>query len=227
MAYLLYPWLPSSFTLQRSHQINVQVVRSRTGLEVRRSIQSRPLIKYTLIYETLLDDERQRLLAFYYRHQAATTPFWFHDWSEGVLKNQFIGTGNGVNTVFSLVRSYGYTTDPFLQKETVQNILPLLPFVGYGEGGYGEGGYGGTGWFDHTLDGYEPVAYINGEVADVIWGLNGNQVTLTFASPPPSGAEITADFAQCRLVRFDGHLTADLWAPRVNRASITLQEVIA
>lgn len=226
MSYLLYPWLPSSFTLQRTHQFNVQVVRSRSGLEMRRSLQSRPLVKYVLNYETLLEEERLRLLAFYYQHQGQMTPFWFHDWSERVLQGQLVGTANGQDVVYPLVRSYGLATDPFLQTEPVRNILPLLPFIGFGEGQYGDNGYGGTGWLDYPLDGYEPRAYIDGVEAEAQWELSDGQVMIRFEAPPPAGATITADFAQCRLVRFDTDLAHDLWTVRVHRANITLQEVI-
>ncbi len=226
MAYLLYPWLPSSFSLTRTHQLSVNVVKSRSGIEMRRTLQSRPLIKYTLQYNTLLEEERVRLIAFYYKHSAQLEPFWFHDWSESVLRGQYVGVTNGTDTDYALLRSYGDTSAPFFYTEPVQNILPVLPLIGYGENGYGGGGYGGTGWLDTDLTGYEPKAYLDGEEASVRWELSNNQVIIRFPSPPAAGAVITADFAQCRLVRFDSELTHELFTVRVNRGSITIQEVM-
>ena len=182
-------------------------------------------MRFSLTYGTLSEEERQLLLAFFFQHGGKETPFWFHDWSERRLSGQFVTAADGLRTTYYLTRTYGYQK-PYVRQEYVRNILPLLPFAGYGEDGYGGGGYGGTGWLDFTIDGYEPTVYVDGVETQVWWGTSGNYVTITFSAPPPFGAVITADYAQCRLVRFDCDLESQLWTVRVNKAQVILQEVL-
>ncbi len=92
---------------------NAQVQKTVTGRVVAATYQTYPLYKFTLQYNVLTATDFNTLLAFFNQQQGNVTPFWFDAGpGQDTVSAQAIGSGDGVTTTFTLLRSYGGFAEP-------------------------------------------------------------------------------------------------------------------
>lgn len=95
-----------------------------SGKELRASLMSYPLWKFSLSYEVLRADsasqELQTLLGFFLGRQGQFDSFLYTDPVDNSVTGQNFGTGDGTTTAFQLVRTYG--AGGFTFTEPVQNV---------------------------------------------------------------------------------------------------------
>jgi len=78
--------------------------------ELRGTFAPQPVYDFTLTYDILRSDshaEFQTLCGFFENHGGSFDSFLFTDVSDANVSNQVFGTGNGVATVFQLIRGMG------------------------------------------------------------------------------------------------------------------------
>lgn len=93
---------------------STRVKEAVNGKEVRGAFWSRPRWKFTLTYSLLsaaTAQDLQTLMGFFCQMQGAFTEFYYVDPTDSVLTAAPIGTGDGVTTVFEVVRTIGGFTD--------------------------------------------------------------------------------------------------------------------
>jgi uncharacterized protein (TIGR02217 family) len=98
------------------------VQQSVSGQENRAALQLYPRWQWTLSFNFLRDDannEFRTLLAFFMARKGSFDSFLFEDIDDNAVTNQPIGHGDGSNTVFQLVRSFGGFDEPVLTPNTV------------------------------------------------------------------------------------------------------------
>jgi uncharacterized protein (TIGR02217 family) len=113
------PWRPMFRTL---------VQESVSGNESRTTMQSYPIYSFELAYDVLRAEagleELQKIMGFFLYHRAAWDSWLFDNPDDNTTAvEQTLGTGNGVQTQYQLVRSIGYA--PWLTIEPVQNVNVL------------------------------------------------------------------------------------------------------
>ena len=92
---------------------NAQVQKTQTGRIVAATYQQYPLYKFTVKFDVLAQSDYQTLLAFFNQQQGNVIPFWFDAGpGQDTVSAQAFGTGNGVTTAFTLLRSYGGFVEP-------------------------------------------------------------------------------------------------------------------
>jgi uncharacterized protein (TIGR02217 family) len=178
-----YDWVKR---LKNSNSVQPHV----SGREVRIGYWEFPLWEWDLIFDVLRDggtvgtdpDALKKLLGFYLANAGSLTPFVFQDPDDWYVKGQLLGTGDGVNSTFLFVRTYGYAPAGYIGTEPVgyvdfQSALGV-PFVVYVDG------VAQTLTADYTLDG-TPVA-----------------MKVIFNVVPGSGQVVTCDMAYWYWVRF-------------------------
>jgi uncharacterized protein (TIGR02217 family) len=114
---------------------------SASGMETRAALQLYPRWQYTLSFNFLRDDannEFRTLLAFFLGRQGSFDSFLFDDVDDNQVTGQPIGIGDGSNTVFQLVRSFGGFTEPVLQPHFVTVYLAGAPTTAFAFTGPGQ-----------------------------------------------------------------------------------------
>ncbi len=103
-----YVWTPTI-----SPVWNSQVQKTVSGRVVAATYQQYPLYKFVVQYATLAQADFNTLLAFFNQQQGNVIPFLF-DAGPGndSVTAQSIGTGNGTQTAFQLLRSYAGFAEP-------------------------------------------------------------------------------------------------------------------
>ncbi len=127
-------------------------------------------------------DDVETMIAFFEARQGQLFGFRWKDWSDYrsskasqpiSLGDQKVGTGDGVTTEFSLVKTYSSGVHSYTR--------PLSKIV--------EGS---------VVVGFDGLATTEGDD----WAVDANSGTLTFTAPPAAGVEITAGFEFDVPVRF-------------------------
>jgi uncharacterized protein (TIGR02217 family) len=166
MGLVLFPSLAGlEYPVVRTPIFKTLVQETASGEETRAALQLYPRWQWTLSFNFLRDDsnnEFRTLLAFFLARNGSFDSFLFQDPDDNAVTGQPIGIGDGSNTVFQLLRSFGGFAEPVLGPTAI-------------------------------------TIYINGVVTSA-WSHSGGQVT--FSSPPPSGATVTADIDYVWPVRF-------------------------
>lgn len=159
------------FPVKRTAMWSNIVQAASSGKEVRIAQWTFPKYKWTLLYNVLRSNmgwtELQTLLGFFNQRQGMFDSFLYRDADDNSVVNQTIGVGDGVTTVFQMARAFGNAVEPVLAVDTT----------------------------------YPCLIYINGTlltsgVSVNLWGtsdVNGPGAVI-FATPPASGAVITATF---------------------------------
>jgi uncharacterized protein (TIGR02217 family) len=200
----IFPSLPGlGWSVSKTPRFATRIQRAISGRELRVLDQPNPSWSWTLTYAMLRDkndtraasgpgvgyDELRTLMGFFLQQQGAFAPFLYDDPTDDQALAQAIGTGDGGTTIFQLVRTMG----------------AALP-----GGGFAEPITAPNTLSAIYFDGVRQSA--SGYSVDPATGL------VTFASPPPSGQIVTADFTYYFRVRF-GDDSADfenflyqLWA---------------
>ena len=87
------------------------IQRAASGREVRAAIMAYPDWEWTLTYDLLRDDavnnELKTLMGFWLQRQGAFDSFLFTDPNDFSVTGQALGTGDGSNRNFQLIRTYG------------------------------------------------------------------------------------------------------------------------
>lgn len=113
------------------------------------------------------------VLAFFYARNGRAYGFRFKDWSDYSVTGQVLGDGDGSNTDFQLIKTYGDVANTYIRVITRPVSGTLTVYVDAVEQ---------TEGVDYTL---------------------GSRGVVQFSSPPPMGDEVTADFEFDVPVRFD------------------------
>ncbi len=191
MSNLIYPTLPGlTWSVTKSPIWKTRVQTSVRGRELRIKDQLYPRWKFQQVYSFLSGTTRctpgypeVRIMMNFFQSVRGSWDNWlFHDPSDNIIIGQSIGLGNGVETVFQLLRT--------LAPETAQNY-PLAS------------GQFPIGGFDEPI--IAPLAYqvyLN-NVPQFGVGFNVNELNgvVTFVVPPGLGVHITADiqyYFRCR-----------------------------
>lgn len=131
MGNLVYPTLPGlTFGQSKQPEWKTNIHKAVSGKEFRSAWMSAPLYTFRLQYEFLRDAaaiaELQQLVAFYNSVQGSFDSFLHSDPADNSVTAQQFGTGNGTQTAFQLVRSYGGNTEavgnPFLGGATPELV---------------------------------------------------------------------------------------------------------
>jgi uncharacterized protein (TIGR02217 family) len=183
-----FPALPGlGWSVSKAPRFATRIQRAVSGRELRVLDQPNPIWTWTLTYSMLRDehdtrapsgpgvgyDELRTLMGFFLQQQGSFQPFLFDDPTDDTASGQAIATGDGGTTVFQLVRTMG----------------AALPGGGFAE--------------PITAPNAVSTIYFDG-VRQSTSGYSVDPTTglVTFASPPPAGQSITADFTYYFRVRF-------------------------
>lgn len=107
------------FPVVKTPVFSTLVQQSVSGMETRAAMQLYPRWKYTLSFNFLRDldspfDEFSRLAGFFLARKGPFEAFLFNDPDDNVVVNQQIGTGDGSNRNFQLIRTLGGFDEPIL-----------------------------------------------------------------------------------------------------------------
>ncbi len=183
---LVFPTLPGlAWSVTKSPTFQTRIQRAVSGRELRALDYPFPLWQFTLVFDVLRDnpaaglDELRTLMGFYLLCQGAYAPFLFQDPSDYRVTGGLLGAGDASATVFQLQRAMG----------------AALP---------------GGGFFEPIVaPNLVAAIYFNGITQHPAgYSVDPDTGLVTFASPPGSGAIVTADFTyyfRCRFVddRYD------------------------
>ena len=112
MSNAVLPSLPGvTWSKGKQPQWSTKIQQAVSGREVRAAFRVAPLYKFSLTYEVLRElvpfSEIQSLIGFFNLRQGSFDSFLYTDPSDNAVTAQSFGVGDGVQTVFSLTRSYG------------------------------------------------------------------------------------------------------------------------
>lgn len=113
-----FPLLPGqTFLIEKGPQWSTRVQTSKSGRELRSSAWSAPIWNFKVAYELLRDrqptfDELNRLYAFFNERKGRFGEFFYLDPSEAPVVDQFLGYGDGTNSLFQLTRNLAGWVEP-------------------------------------------------------------------------------------------------------------------
>jgi uncharacterized protein (TIGR02217 family) len=158
------------FDVTRTPVWDTTVQQAVGGKETRIARQTYPRWKWELQYNVLRSSasfaELQQLAGFFNARQGMFDTFLYQDADDNSAVGQQIAIGDGVTTVFQLVRSFGGFLEPVLAPNTVRAVY--LNAVPQGSG------VSNTAW--NTSNSQGPGVLI-------------------FTTPPAAGTVIAADFS--------------------------------
>ena len=177
----VFPSLPGlGWSVTKAPTFQTRIQRAVSGRESRALDYPYPLWQFTLVFAFLRDDpaagfdELRTLLGFYLSCQGAYGTFLFQDPSDYQVAGQYLGIGDSSLTAFQLQRTMG---------------------TGLADGGFGE-----------PIEAPNQVraVYFNGITqSPSSYSVDPDTGLLTFATPPPNGLVVTADFSywfRCRFI---------------------------
>jgi uncharacterized protein (TIGR02217 family) len=197
----LYPTLPGlTYSVLKRPKFFTGVAQSASGREVRVSYAQNPLWEWDLTYNYLPDQQTdtsatpsdlKQIVGFYLAQAGSFQGFLFKDPDDNAVNGQYLGTGDGANAIFPLVRTYGGSdgtgTEPigFLDTTVGFNVYvdgtPQAPGTNY------------------ALGITQPVAQF-----------------VQFVGAPTAGAVITVDMGYYYYVRFqDDHYDFEKFMDRL------------
>jgi uncharacterized protein (TIGR02217 family) len=172
------PPVGTGWPITRTPSWNTGLQQAISGRECRLAFQTFPRWKYELTINVARSSaayqstEYQYVVGFFNALQGQASSFLYQDADDNAVTGQTIGTGNGTQTAFQLIRTFGGFIEPVLAPNTTATINVYLNGVIQTSG--------------YTVSG---------------WGTT-NPGVVTFASAPGSGVAITADFSYywpCRM----------------------------
>lgn len=241
MSDLVFPSLPGvKIEMSRSPRWRSTVHESVSGVDTAISAWTYPKWRYKLEFEVLrsgAEQELQQLVGFFNKHGGRADTWLFYDEDDCTAVDQQFGVGDGVTTMFYLVRDYGGFLEPVTDVKTLGSVTAA------GATMYGSA----AAWPGATLDidftripSLETgpsldIDFLAGSLA--IWepdaGLLPDALSvfepdytyvgggrIQFASPPPSGAPLLWSgefYRRCRFVEDQMDLDrflAQLWKAR-------------
>ena len=117
MSDAVFPVLPGiAWNTVRTPTWQTRIQTAVSGRETRQSDWSYPRYAWEVSYDFLRSSptftELQTLIGFVNARQGSFDSFLYTDDDDNAIANQQIGTGDGVTTTFSLVRSFGGFIEP-------------------------------------------------------------------------------------------------------------------
>lgn len=118
MSLEIFPELPGlRFDLQMTPSFNTGVSEASSGQEVRTSYQAYPRWDYDLSYEWLPNrkegrQDLERILGFFLQRRGSFEAFLYKPPEVALQDRILVGTGDGVNSSFRLIRSIGGFIEP-------------------------------------------------------------------------------------------------------------------
>jgi uncharacterized protein (TIGR02217 family) len=178
-------------------EYSTDIVITHGGYEHRNINWVQARAKYNVAHGIKTQTQLDALIAFFRARKGRANGFRFKDWSDYKATAQAIGTGNGTNKIFQLVKTYtsgGITETRTITKPVSGTVVAYINSVPQASGAYS-------------------IDITNGKI--------------TFVSAPANAAIITADFEFDVPVRFDtDRLSATLDSYGVNSWSdIPLVEI--
>lgn len=111
MSNVIFPSLPGlSWSIGKQPEFKTVITEAAGGVESRVALWSAPRWHFKLTYELLRDDataELKTLMGFFLARQGKYDSFLLRDPDDCAVVGQALGIGDGANTVFPLVRSFG------------------------------------------------------------------------------------------------------------------------
>ncbi|MGN7618500.1 MAG: DUF2460 domain-containing protein [Ehrlichia sp.] len=87
-------------------EFSTSIVETNNGAEYRSVNLSHSRNKYNIIYSVKSEEQLLKLINFFYIHKGRAIGFRFKDWSDYKAKRQKIGTGNGEQKNFQIIKTY-------------------------------------------------------------------------------------------------------------------------
>ena len=178
MSSLVLPTVPGiAWPVTRSLVTDSTIQQSISGMETRINNWSLPRWKWSLSYSILRSAaafaEYQQLVGFINARYGQFDSFLYKDSDDNFVSGQQIGVGDGVTTVFQLVRSLGGFIEPVKAPNAAAGVSLFL-------------------------NGSSTSAY-----ALSVWGSPAGGGLVTFTTPPAAGVVITANINYYWPCRFD------------------------
>ena len=154
-------------------EYSTDVVVMQSGYEQRNSNWSQARARYNVAHGIKTQAQLDVLIAFFRARKGRADSFRFKDWTDYKVTSQVLGTGNGSNKAFQLIRSYssGSSAEQRIISKPIASTVNL--------------------YFNGTLQ------------AGGNYSLNSSTGIATFTTAPSSGVAVTADFEFDVPVRFD------------------------
>lgn len=135
-----------AFSVKKAPQFKTKIQKAISGRELRLTYQPVPTWLFTVRFEFLNDSSDMRqasdfgpagwgststdlrnLMGFFLSVQGSLTTFYLDDPTDDSVTNQFLGTGDGVSTVFQLIRSMGVSpniyNEPIIAPDNVSEVF--------------------------------------------------------------------------------------------------------
>ena len=127
MSNAIFPTLAGiSWDISKAPQFSTIIHKAASGYEYRSALMVYPLYQFGLKYDVLRDNtannELKTLLGFFNSRKGSFDSFLFTDPSDYTVTAEALGTGNGSNKIFQLVRNYG----GFVEPVNTVNSAPLI-----------------------------------------------------------------------------------------------------
>jgi hypothetical protein len=190
----VFPALPGlTWNVVKTPTFQTRIQRAVSGRELRALDYPYPLWQFTLVFELLRDDpaagfnELRKLMGFYMLCQGAFATFLYQDPSDNRVEGQPLGIGDSATTQWQLLRTLG---DPVLAGGGMGQPGTALP---------------PAGGFAEPIPAPNQVSaiYFNGITQPPAnYSVDPATGIVTFSSPPPYGAAVTADFTYYFRCRF-------------------------
>jgi uncharacterized protein (TIGR02217 family) len=91
-------------------EYSTDIVISQSGYEQRNSNWSQARARYNVAHGIKTQAQLNTLIAFFRARKGMADGFRFKDWTDYNASGQPIGTGNGIQTIFQLLKSYNSGT---------------------------------------------------------------------------------------------------------------------
>lgn len=133
----VFPVLPGlGWSVTKTPRFAGRIQNAVSGRELRVLDQVKPVWTWTLTYTLLRDkwdmraatgpgvgyDELRTLVGFFLQQQGTFRPFLFDDPTDNRITDQVLGTGDGSEDMFQLVRSMGGFAEPITAPDVVSAI---------------------------------------------------------------------------------------------------------
>jgi uncharacterized protein (TIGR02217 family) len=112
------------YGITSTYRYSTHILANAQGQEQRNANWSQPLAKYQIDSKSLTRSELDTLIQFHLDRQGAYEGFRFRDWVDYSTTHQIIGTGDGIQTQFQLVKTY--VVDGYFVGRPILKPLPNL-----------------------------------------------------------------------------------------------------
>jgi uncharacterized protein (TIGR02217 family) len=182
------------------------VFTADSGYEQRNIDWSQTRAEYDVSHGIKSQEQMDLLTAFFYARRAKAYGFRFKDWNDYQIKQQVIGTGDGVTKTFQIIKTYTSAQDESGESYSYTRTIAKI------------------NW--DTISGVTVGVAV--KTAPTDYAVNHNTGEITFVVAPPVGAQVKIGAGEFHVpVRFDtDHLDAahEFWMTQ-SWNSIPLVEV--